>query len=176
MNVRRYAAAVVYWSIATRLPWSPRPGGRIAKRIRWSLGRQMLDSCGRDVSLEKGAWFGSGKGIRVGDRSVIGLDCLVIGPLVLGDDVMMGPRCTILGVNHRTDSLDEPMNAQGLENERPVIVEDDVWIGAGSTILPGRRIGKGSIVGAGAVVTKDVEPYSIVGGNPARLLRRRTST
>jgi len=174
VNVRRYAAAVVYWSFAIRLPWSPRPGGRAAKQIRWWLGRQMLDECGRDVSLEKGAWFGSGKGIRVGDRSVIGLDCLVIGPLVLGEDVMMGPRCTILGVNHRTDSLDVPMNAQGLEDERPVVVESDVWIGAGSTILPGRRIGRGSIVGAGAVVTKDVEPYSIVGGNPARLLRRRT--
>lgn len=172
-NVRRYAAATLYWLFASKLPWSPRPGGKIAKRIRWHLARQMLDHCGVDVSIEKGAWFGSGKGIRVGDRSVIGLDALVIGPLHIGEDVMMGPRCCILGINHATLSVEMPMNKQGYAEEAPVIIENDVWIGAGSTLLPGRVIGQGSIVAAGAVVTKNVEPYTVVGGNPARVVGRR---
>jgi len=54
-----------------------------------------------------------------------------------------------------------------------VVIEDDVWIGTNAIILPGRRLGKGSIIAAGAVVTRDVEPYAIVGGNPARLIKRR---
>jgi maltose O-acetyltransferase len=62
---------------------------------------------------------------------------------------------------------------QGFKDKEPVIIEDDVWIGARVIILPGVKIGKGSIVGAGAVVTKDVEPYSIVAGVPAKLIRKR---
>jgi len=145
-------------------------------RVRGFLARHMLDDCGEDVNIEKGAWFGSGRGVRVGNRSAIGLDCLVIGPLTIGDDVMMGPRCCILGSNHRTDSLTVPMTQQGFLVDAPVSIEDDVWIGANVTILPGRTIGQGSIVGAGAVVTKDVPAYSVVGGNPARIIKsRRTS-
>lgn len=133
----------------------------------------MLDRCGVDVNIERGAWFGSGKGIEVGDRSDLGLDCLVIGALQVGDDVMMGPRCVILAGRHATGSVDRPMNTQGFLPDRPVVIEDDVWIGAGTTVLPGRRIGRGSIVGAGSVVTRDVEPWTIVGGNPAQVIGRR---
>ena len=166
-------AASLYWWLGHRLPWSPRPGGRLAMRIRGALARRMLDECGRDVNIEKGAWFGSGKGVRVGDRSAIGLDCLVIGPLSIGRNVMMGPRCCILGSSHETASVNLPMNQQGFSPDRVVIIEDDVWIGANVTILPGRRIGRGSIVGAGSVVTHDVAPFTVVGGNPAQVIGSR---
>ena len=62
---------------------------------------------------------------------------------------------------------------QGFTEVDPIVIEDDVWIGARVIILKGVTIGKGSIIGAGSVVTKDVEPYSIVGGNPAKLIRKR---
>ncbi len=133
----------------------------------------MLDACGTDVNIEHGAWFGSGRGVELGDRSDIGMDALVIGPVRIGSDVMMGPRCVLLASSHRTSSVDVPMNVQGFVEDRVITVEDDVWIGAGVTILPGRRIGRGSIVGAGSVVTVDVPPWSVVAGNPARVVRDR---
>jgi len=169
----RYPAALAFWLFARHLPWSPRPGGRIAKRIRGALARRMLEQAGRDVNIERGAWFGSGKGVRLGDRSDLGLDCLIIGPVRIGADVMMGPRCVILASSHRTDRIDVPMNRQGYLPDREVVIGDDVWIGANVTILPGRVVGKGSIVGAGSVVTRDVPEYAVVGGNPARVIGSR---
>nr|WP_198412508.1 DapH/DapD/GlmU-related protein [Nocardioides mangrovicus] len=174
--MRRAAAVVLYLAIGRHLPWSPRPGGRIARRFRAALATQMLDRCGTEVNIEHGAWFGSGRGIEVGDRSAIGMDALVIGPLTLGDDVMMGPRCMLIAANHRVDSTALPMNRQGFVADRRIVVEDDVWIGAGVTIVAGRRIGTGSIVAAGSVVTRDVAPWTVVGGNPAREIGRREKT
>lgn len=170
----RYIAAALYLGFARHLPWSPRPGGSIAKRIRGLLARYMLDECGSDVNVEHGAWFGSGVGVRLGDRSDIGMDALVMGPLHIGCDVMMGPRCVLVAAGHRTVSTASPMNTQGFVEDRPIVIEDDVWIGAGVTILPGRTIGRGSIVGAGAVVTRDVPPLAVVGGNPARVVKWRS--
>jgi maltose O-acetyltransferase len=135
----------------------------------------MLDECGRDVNVEHGAWFGSGRGIRLGDRSDIGMDALVIGPLTVGRDVMMGPRCILLASSHAFAAVDVPMNTQGFVEDSPIVIEDDVWVGAGCIVLPGVRIGTGSIVGAGSVVTRDVPPWTVVAGNPARVVRSRTA-
>jgi maltose O-acetyltransferase len=125
------------------------------------------------VNVEHGAWFGSGRGIRLGERSDLGMDSLIIGPLAVGRDVMMGPRCILLASSHAFASVDLPMNAQGFVEDRPIVIEDDVWVGAGVVVLPGVRIGTGSIVGAGSVVTKDVPPWTVVAGNPARAVRSR---
>jgi maltose O-acetyltransferase len=133
----------------------------------------MLDYCGHDVNVEHGAWFGSGRGVRLGDRSDIGMDALVIGPIDIGADVMMGPRCILLADRHQTAALDVPMNQQGFKDPRPIVIEDDVFVGAAVVILPGRRLGKGSIVGAGSVVAHDVAPYTIVAGNPAVVVGKR---
>jgi maltose O-acetyltransferase len=166
-------ATAVYLGFARHLPWSPRPGGGVSRRIRAGLARQMLDECGRNVNVEHGAWFGSGRGIRLGERSDLGMDSLIIGPLAVGRDVMMGPRCILLASSHAFASVDLPMNAQGFAEDRPIVIEDDVWVGAGAIVLPGVRIGTGSVVGAGSVVTKDVPPWTVVAGNPARVVRNR---
>jgi maltose O-acetyltransferase len=175
LDARRLLASALYLAVARHLPWSPRPGGAAARRLRASLARHMLDECGAEVNVEHGAWFGSGRGVRLGARSALGMDALVIGPLHVGDDVMMGPRCVMLaGAAHAIADPDVPMNQQGFDAPRAIVIEDDVWIGAGVTVLPGRRIGAHSVVGAAAVVTRDVPPYAVVGGNPARLVRWRT--
>jgi maltose O-acetyltransferase len=172
-RVIRLVGAASFLGFTRHLPWSPRPGGLLARRLRALSARAMLDECGQDVNVEHGAWFGSGKGISLGDRSDIGMDALVIGPVSIGRDVMMGPRCVLLASSHDTGSVDVPMNQQGFLPDRPIVIEDDVWIGAGCTILPGRRIGRGSIVGAGSVVVTDVPPWTVVAGNPARVVKRR---
>ncbi|WP_432490939.1 acyltransferase [Kineococcus gypseus] len=172
-RAQRLSATAIYLGLSRHLPWSPRPGGRLARRARAASARWMLDECGRDVNIEHGAWFGSGKGIVVGDRSDIGMDALVIGPVRIGRDVMMGPRCVLLASAHETRRLDVPMNQQGFREDRPIVIEDDVWIGAATVILPGRRVGTGSIVGAGSVVVSDVPPWTVVAGNPARVVKKR---
>lgn len=173
MNPTRAAAVVAYLGVARHLPWSPRPGGQVSRRLRAALAGQMLDRCGQGVNVEHGAWFGSGSGVRLGDRSDIGMDALVMGPVDIGADVMMGPRCILLAHQHETADPGRPMNGQGFKEDRVIVIEDDVFIGAGTIILPGRRIGRGSIVGAGSVVSRDIPPWTVAAGNPARVLRER---
>ena len=162
----------MYYSFARYLPVSYRPyGGRIAKKVRYVLCKHIFDKCGKDANIEHGVDFGSGSGIEIGDYSGLGVDSR-IGLVKIGKDVMMGPEVMIISANHMYSDLKRPMRVQGWVSEA-VIIEDDVWIGARAIILRGRRIGRGSIIGAGSVVTTDVPQYAVVGGNPARILKYR---
>src|SRR4051812_42768935 len=107
LPIKRALGYGLYYGIVRHLPWSPRPGGRVAKHLRGLCARVMFDQCGSDVNVEHGAWFGSGRGISLGDRSAIGMDALVIGPLRMGADVMMGPRCILLAQNHAFRDSDQ---------------------------------------------------------------------
>jgi acetyltransferase-like isoleucine patch superfamily enzyme len=116
----------------------------------------------------------AGVGLRVGDNSSIGpysyIGCS--GYIEIGDNVMMSPRVSIYSENHNFSDTDQPMNQQGVTRSF-VKIEDDCWIAANSIILAGVTVGKGSVVAAGAVVTKDVPPFSIVAGNPAEIIKKR---
>lgn len=94
------------------------------------------------------------------------------GGVVLGDYVRIGSHVNFVSSSHVFDDIEVPIHLQGATS-KGIVVEDDVWIGGGSTILDGVRVGRGSIIGAGSVVNKDVLPYSIVGGVPAKLIRIR---
>lgn len=166
-------AAAAYLAVARHLPASTHVGGSAARRARNVLARQMLVRCGSNVNVEHGARFGSGRQVIVGDNSGLGIDCDIAGPVEIGRNVMMGPRVTILTMNHDFSDTSRPMIEQGHTENRPVVVEDDVWIGVGVILLPGVRVGRGAVVGAGAVVTKSVAPWSVVGGNPARVIGAR---
>ena len=89
---------------------------------------------------------------------------------MIGDDVMMGPNYIIYTRNHSFNRTDIPMNKQGMQDFKSVVIGNDVWIGARVIILPCVQIGDGSIIGAGSIVTKDVPPYAIVGENPAKII------
>lgn len=141
------------------------------KQIRAFCGKLILAKCGRHVNIEKGAEFPSTA--ELGDYSGIGIRAQISGKVVIGKNVMMGSDVCIFTRNHAYTRTDIPMNAQGFDVEKPVVIEDDVWIGARVIILPGVHIDTGAIIGAGAVVTKDVPAYAVVGGNPAQIIKMR---
>lgn len=142
-----------------------------SKRIRAFCGKLILRECGTNVNIEKGAHFSSE--MSLGNNSGIGINAQIAPYVSIGNDVMMGPDCMMYTVNHGTERTDLPMWRQEYTKPKPIVIEDDVWIGSRVIILPGVHVGKGSVIGAGAVVTKNIEPYSVVGGNPAKLIRKR---
>lgn len=145
----------------------------LIRKLRSCIGAFVFDFSGNNINIEKGANFGTGNGIRIGSNSGLGIRCKVRGPLEIGNDVMMGPDVIIFTSNHETSRTDIPMRGQGSTVPQKVIIHDDVWIGARVIILPGVTVGKGAILAAGAIVSKDVPEYSIVGGVPAKVLKYR---
>lgn len=169
--IRRKLGALLYYPLAKHLPASYSSLQLGQKRLRALCGRLMLASCGVDVNIETNAVFS--KRVTLGDYSGIGVNAKRYGECHIGRYVMMGEDVTIITRNHTFSRIDIPMLDQGFSEDRPVTIGDDVWIGDRALILPGVYVGQGSIIGAGAVVTKDVPPYAIVGGNPARVIRMR---
>lgn len=175
LGAGRVVRLALYYGFARHLPASNSIWGRWARPVRRLICRGIFRCAGRGINIEKGAYFGDGQEIEIGDYSGIGVDCQVVGPVRIGNHVMMGPETIILTRNHRFDRVDVPIREQGYGPPEPVIIEDDVWIGTRVIILPGVTVGRGAIIGAGAVVTRDVPSYAIVGGNPARLIRFRNT-
>ena len=173
--IKRRFWFLFYYLCAQHLPISYRyqPFGRLGKYLRGVACRRLFRSCGKNINVEKGAYFDSGWEIEIGNNSGLGVNCNVPFNLKIGNEVMMGPDVIIIGENHRFDAIDAPMRLQGFKESTPICIEDDVWIGARVIILPGIRIEKGAVIGAGAVVTKDIPPYAICAGNPARVIRFR---
>lgn len=115
-----------------------------------------------------------GEGLYMGDNSNLGpygyIGCS--GAVKIGNNVMISPRVSLYAENHNFSDVKTPMKEQGVSKSF-VIIEDDCWIASNSIILAGVTVGKGSVVAAGSVVTKDVAPYSIVAGNPAKVIKSR---
>jgi len=172
MRLSRVPLLLLYYGMAARLPASSHKMGRWARPRRW-ICSPLFRHAGRNINVEKGAFFGSGEGVAIGDNSSLGVNAQILGPVTIGRDVMMGPDVIILTNQHHFERVDVPMIRQGLAEQRPVTIGDDVWIGARVIIQPGVSIGRGAVLGAGAVVTRDVPEYAIVGGVPAKVIRYR---
>lgn len=119
--------------------------------------------------------------VRIGKRSQINPYTVVYGGsgVTVGDDVMIAPHCILAAGNHDHQQLDQPMRTAPSISRGPIVIEDDVWVGAHCTITDGVTIGQGAVVGANSVVTRDVPAYAIVAGVPARVIgdrRKRTPT
>ena len=127
------------------------------------------------LNVEQGAYFGSGKHFTVGNNVGLGKNFKSLNRIVIIDDyLMMGEDVLFLGGGHIMDRTDIPMGQQGGYEPTPLHIAGDVWIGARTIVLPGcKRIGHGSVIGAGSVVTKDVPDWAVVGGNPAKIIRYR---
>ncbi len=172
-KIKKILGLILYNVVAKHLPTSFSPIKLGQKRIRRLCGKLILAKCGSNVNIEKGAVFSSK--VELGNNSGIGINASIGGKCIIGDDVMMGPECIIYTRNHRFDDTTTTMRGQGFQEERPVCIGNDVWIGGRVIILPGVHIGDHCIIGAGSVVTKDVPDWAVVAGNPAIVKKYRNN-
>jgi acetyltransferase-like isoleucine patch superfamily enzyme len=152
------------------------PGNRLHKTVSFDNIRSGKIAIGSNNEILHGCLLMAyGGTITIGDNCSINPYTVLYGHgngLSIGNNVLIAAHCVIVPANHIYQRTDIPINMQDVES-KGVIIEDDVWIAAGCQVLDGVTIGKGSIVAAGSVVNKSVEPYSIVGGVPAKLLKKR---
>jgi len=129
---------------------------------------------GKRVVYYPGIWIAPGYGLELGDDVDLALNVVIeaAGGVAIGARTLIGHGTKIISGNHGIPPCNQRIT-EAKSIRRPVFIGQDVWIGANCVILPGRKIGEGSVVGAGSIVTKDVEPFTIVAGNPVRLIRRR---
>jgi len=130
---------------------------------------------GNDVNLNRNVYVGGfGPALNIGDRTQLNRGVCVDGRggVSIGTDVLIGPGAQLISYQHKFSDRNKTINTQGF-SVAPIIVEDDVWIGANAVLVSGVTIGKGSVVGAGAVVTRSFPPYSIIAGVPARTIGTR---
>ena len=109
--------------------------------------------------------------VVIGDHTRIGLHNTIIGPVEIGNHVNLAQGITVTALNHNFSDTNKRIDEQGVSTN-PVTIEDDVWVGANAVILPGVTIGEHCVVAAGAVVTKDVPPHSLVAGVPAKVIKQ----
>jgi len=149
----------------------------IAKLFWWlkvKVYKKKLKNCGNNVIISYPITIMNPNNISVGNNVYIGPGAWVsaLGKVVFGNGVIVGPRLKIYTGNHNYDS-DIAIPYDSLTIVKKVVIEENVWIGGDVILLPGVKIGEGAIVGGGAVVTRDVLPGEIVGGNPAKVIKRR---
>jgi len=150
------------------------PRYRFLNSIKALFLKAMGARIGRRPVFYPGVWIAPGRELIVGDDVDFALDVIVTttGGVIIGDRTLIGYRAQIISANHRIPLVPERIFGAGHEKAR-VVIGRDAWIGAGSIVLPGVSIGDGAVVAAGSVVTKDVAPYTIVGGTPATLIKAR---
>lgn len=146
----------------------------LVARLRAGFWSFFTKKMGKGVYIMEGCKIYYPAGVEIGNYSGINhhTDIGGRGGLIIGNYVMIGPYCQVLTAEHNYQDLNKPIYLQGIECGQ-VVIEDDVWIGTHVIILPNLKVGKGAIIGAGSVVTKDVRPYSIVAGVPAKLIKYR---
>ncbi|MCC7320335.1 MAG: acyltransferase [Rubellimicrobium sp.] len=136
--------------------------------VAWRLG---LYRAGEGLHWGRGARV---RGAWIGRHAAFGPGAAFCGPVVIGDLTMLSNGVQVIGQDHVADDPARPMRLAFPHDPRPVtVIEADCWIGSRVTIMEGLRIGRGSIIAAGAVVTRPVPPYSVMAGVPARPIRRR---
>ena len=165
-------AYFIYYRFASKLPSSDLAKTRFPKRLRAWCGKYLLDRCGKNINIEKNVQLNWG-GISLGDNSGFGEGSIIGGNTIVGNNVMIGRQLITIPRNHVIDSIEIPMIQQGFTKPSYIRIDDDVWIGDRVTILQNVHIHSHSVIAAGAVVTKDVPEYAIVGGDPANIIRYR---
>ncbi len=167
MNPRRIAGSITAYLFNEGFGQIP------SRTIRHAVLRTWLKHLGKGAGVQCRCRFLNGRKVSIGDHSVINFGCLLDGrkyEIVTGNHVSIGPEAALLTLGH------DPHSPDFADRGGPVTVGDYAWIGYRAIILPGLTLGEGAVVGAGAVVTRDVEPWTIVAGNPAKPIGKREPT
>lgn len=161
------------WMISKRYKLHLAKTTIIEGKCEFSKGGQIY--IGENTKISRWSCFKEYGGyIKIGDNCTVNSFCHLSGNggIEIGDNVRIATQCVLISANHIFSNPNIPIRLQGEEREK-IIVEDDVWLGAGVKVLKGVKIGVGSVIGAGAVVTKDVPPYSIAVGVPCKVIGSR---
>lgn len=172
--VHPYSARTRWWARCFVYPFIIKRGkGSIIRRnarLDLNAGNKLI--IGKRTIIENNVIINNGIGdIEIGDNTMITSRGMILGPALIGNNVVLGIGSQILGLTHDYEDVEKPIKEQGVSGAK-VIIEDDVWIGGNCVIIQGIKIGKHSLVAAGSVVTKNVEPYTLVAGNPAKPIKK----
>jgi maltose O-acetyltransferase len=145
------------------------------EKVREPILHQLFGAVGENLIIWPPYYCSYGRNTYFGDCVFVNYNCTILDNILvrIGNHVMFGPSVSIYTAAH---ALQAEARIKGLEVAKPVTIEDNVWLGGGVIILPGVRIGKNAVVGAGAVVSRDVPANTIAVGNPARVLREIEQT
>ncbi len=156
---------------ARRLLWQYNATDPADTDKRTQLLEQLFGHVGRKCVIEPPFFCDYGTQIYLQDRVFINFNCVILDAarVDIGEGTMLGPNVQIYTATH---PVDPSARKNGQEFAAPISIGANVWIGGGAIILPGVKIGDGAVIGAGSIVTKDVAPYAVVKGNPARLMRQ----
>ena len=147
-------------------------GSKIYGRVRMDTPPYRRFALGQHSVVESYSCINNAVGdVVIGDHTRIGIHNTIIGPVTIGNHVNLAQGITVTALNHNFDDTTKRIDEQGIAT-KPVVISDDVWIGANAVILPGVIIGRHAVVAAGAVVTKDVPDNTIVGGVPATIIKK----
>ncbi len=158
---------------------SVQSGKKAFRKILGFLRFLLLKKQNFDLQVGKGFYCGRGcfvsrkNRIKIGDFFYMGNYCHLGANANIGDNVLLASFVSLVGGDHKIDGIKVPIRKSGRDTLKTISIGDNVWIGHGAIILHGVNIGYGAVVAAGAVVTRDVEKNTIVGGNPAKLIRYR---
>jgi len=167
----RYFIYFLYIAFLRFTPEVYRPYRLFFPWLRKRFVSLFLDRCGKGVIVKHNADISPH--MEIGDHSEFGTRCMIQSHTKIGNNVIMGPDVKIYSRNHRFSTLETPIQYQG-KIQKNTSIGSDVWIGANTVILPGVQIGDHAVIGAGSIVTKDVPPYAVIGGNPAEIIKMRT--
>jgi acetyltransferase-like isoleucine patch superfamily enzyme len=156
------------------LPFSIKKGkgACIRKYVRFDVFPFNKFFLGQDSTIEDFCTINNASGfVQIGNRTRIGIGSVLIGPVTIGDDVRLAQNVVVTAINHNYTDVTKPISEQGITTNE-IYIGDETWLGSNSVVLPGIFIGKHCIVAAGSVVTKNVPSYSMVVGNPARIIKK----
>lgn len=170
LSVKRRLLYFLYIAFFRFTPEDYRPYALFFPQLRQLLVRGFAASSGRNLRVKHNADISPF--IQVGDDSELGQHSLIHSHVTIGSKVIMGPNVKIYSRNHNFEDLTVPIADQG-KCQLETTIGDDVWIGANVVIVAGINVGSHSVIAAGTIVTRDIEPYAVVGGNPAKVIRSR---
>lgn len=181
-KLKKFVHGLIMHPVKTRPQWWIRlfsflylkrgKGSVIYRSVRQDLPPFNKFSLGRYSVVEDFCCLNNAVGnLFIGDYTRVGLGNTIIGPVTIGNHVNLAQGITVTGLNHNFEDITRPIDEQGVDT-MAVTIEDDVWIGANAVILPGVTVGKHSVVAAGSVVSRNVPPYSVCAGVPAKVIKQ----